>query len=83
MKADVKWECVLGFAEDKWTLRCPLWTLEDPDWETLKEKLRVKTAEALPGTKVIIDYYFDMHAFPRRFHQYQNHYFNGTFIIKT
>ena len=74
-------ECTLAFEGDKWILDCGVFRVEAAEWDDVQEKTAEAAAAYFPGQSLEIRYYFDMQSIPRWFHQYQNHYFNGIFII--
>jgi len=76
-------ECILGFENNRWVLRCDDFEITAAEWEDLKASLRQIVEKRYPGRQVEVAYYFDMQHIPRWFHQYQTHYFNGKFIINT
>ncbi len=83
MKPVTELSCTLRFSEGKWVLEAENFKVSAPEWEKLQELIKKKIQKIFTAETVIVKYYFDMNSIPSWFHQYQNHYFNGKFIIKT
>ena len=76
-------ECSVGYRDEKWYVQCGKVQLSHSEWQNLMDLLTGYIKDNYRGKEVKIKYYFDMNHIPRWFHQYQTHYFNGEFFIKT
>jgi len=83
MRKKYQMDCNLQYREGKWRLWCGDREIAAAEWEDLKEKTVDFVRKKYPSAVVEVAYYFDMQSIPRWFHQYQTHYFNGKWIVKT